>query len=535
MLLLLYKQYRLNCELLMDCPKCKSPYGRTSHVPLLLVGCGHSLCDVCAAALFSQNSIVCPECKAVSAAESVTQLPKNMALLLMSQVPRAPLSADVHDICSAHQKKLEGFCEDEKKLLCINCILLDGHKSHEISPITKAAAAERRRLAEATSETQLVEEKLRTLLSDVVSFRLRLTESANAKRVQVATVYKEIVGVIQERESALRRDIATVLEKEEDSLDKRTRSIETQLKTIEQFRESAERSHRELECELLQKSDSRAKQAADANTPVISPAFAIGFPEVHKETELTILWKTLCPALMMTTAAKPVPAKTKTKKPATPGSGTKGGPQKLPQKSQPQKPRKGTVRGDRAKAKTPGSDGVHSTLDRLVNQGSVIKSESRPKPTPKASVSIQKINVSLAGVAAPTAPQGKSKEEALALGEEAVAAEQETGLRPIHIADIFATLRERREKHKGGRLAEALSAGGSSSGGSDQMEKEGTPKTAKAQEEEKIQRPSVAPLLPLFPQVAPVPSETGENDKISLSTMLERLNEYIYVFCILSS
>ena len=30
---------------------------------------------------------------------------------------------------------IEAFCEKDKSLLCIDCILEDGHKNHEISSI----------------------------------------------------------------------------------------------------------------------------------------------------------------------------------------------------------------------------------------------------------------------------------------------------------------------------------------------------------------------------------------------------------------
>jgi len=42
-------------------------------------------------------------------------------------------------ICSDHGKKLEAFCEKDNNLLCIDCILSEKHKNHEIVSIVKAA------------------------------------------------------------------------------------------------------------------------------------------------------------------------------------------------------------------------------------------------------------------------------------------------------------------------------------------------------------------------------------------------------------
>ena len=43
-------------------------------------------------------------------------------------------------LCKLHPtKKIEAFCEKDFKLLCIDCILSDRHKNHEIISVAKAA------------------------------------------------------------------------------------------------------------------------------------------------------------------------------------------------------------------------------------------------------------------------------------------------------------------------------------------------------------------------------------------------------------
>lgn len=46
-------------------------------------------------------------------------------------------------MCEAHDKKIEAFCDLDKKLLCIDCILNENHKSHEILSLEKASAKEK--------------------------------------------------------------------------------------------------------------------------------------------------------------------------------------------------------------------------------------------------------------------------------------------------------------------------------------------------------------------------------------------------------
>ena len=42
-------------------------------------------------------------------------------------------------MCKLHpMKRIEAFCEKDFKLLCIDCILSERHKNHEIVSISKA-------------------------------------------------------------------------------------------------------------------------------------------------------------------------------------------------------------------------------------------------------------------------------------------------------------------------------------------------------------------------------------------------------------
>lgn len=39
----------------MQCPQCAKPYAHEKHVPRILVGCGHTICEVCAFNQVNQN------------------------------------------------------------------------------------------------------------------------------------------------------------------------------------------------------------------------------------------------------------------------------------------------------------------------------------------------------------------------------------------------------------------------------------------------------------------------------------------------
>ena len=50
------------------------------------------------------------------------------------------------NICEAHKKKIEAFCDIDKKILCIDCILNENHKAHEILALDKATTKEKNTL-----------------------------------------------------------------------------------------------------------------------------------------------------------------------------------------------------------------------------------------------------------------------------------------------------------------------------------------------------------------------------------------------------
>lgn len=100
----------------MDCYKCKTQYNDADHVPRLLIQCGHSICERCTSDLFSNYTIICPECNSHNYASSLQTFPKNLALLNVNetknkkQIKTSSILTPKNDvICKKHLKKVEGY------------------------------------------------------------------------------------------------------------------------------------------------------------------------------------------------------------------------------------------------------------------------------------------------------------------------------------------------------------------------------------------------------------------------------------------
>jgi len=132
----------------MECFKCHLPYNDNENCPRLLIACGHSLCQTCLHKAFSQSTVVCPECQTVNKASQLSDFPKNLALLHIKPPPSSSLekkhqprdtspgvSNNNYPLCKKHKKRIEAFCENDRQLLCITCILEEGYKNQEICSI----------------------------------------------------------------------------------------------------------------------------------------------------------------------------------------------------------------------------------------------------------------------------------------------------------------------------------------------------------------------------------------------------------------
>jgi len=284
----------------MECPKCRHLYQRDVNVPLLLIKCGHTLCNSCAKNIFNEKSIRCPECNSESTITSLSSLPKNMALLsifpAIKSQPKITKGSSKQTIsCELHKKEVEAFCMDDLNLLCIDCILVDGHKAHDISPMPQAYDKEKDKLKENIEAAAKVEEKLFTMLTDIENFKTELNSRASEKKECIESMFKEIFRVVYERQKVLKENIENTLKREEDNLISITSQIKDHLGSISSFRESIVKIEEEGVSELLSKARTRKEFAEKVNSPLPTPSFTVNFGEIRRDTELNILWKMLCP------------------------------------------------------------------------------------------------------------------------------------------------------------------------------------------------------------------------------------------------
>lgn len=96
----------------MNCFFCHLTFS-SARIPRVLIDCGHTVCESCLISRHSNNSVCCPECKQINFG-ALESFPKNLTLLNLQQTNSG---------CSVHRKPYEAYCEKDKELLCVSCIL----------------------------------------------------------------------------------------------------------------------------------------------------------------------------------------------------------------------------------------------------------------------------------------------------------------------------------------------------------------------------------------------------------------------------
>jgi virulence-associated protein VapD len=175
---------------------------------------------------------------------------------------------------------------------------VDGHKSHDISSIPQARDREIEKLLQAFEVVNKLETTLTSALSDLEAFKCEIRLKADEKISNITSLYRDIINIINERETLLKQGITNTLQKEESNLQRTENSIKEQLANIKLFKESIADVQSESACKLLSKARACKDLLSKANTTPPSISFSINFGEVKKDNELTTLWKILNPGVV---------------------------------------------------------------------------------------------------------------------------------------------------------------------------------------------------------------------------------------------
>lgn len=138
-------------------------------------------------------------------------------------------------LCDVHGKNVQGYCLEDRRVLCIDCILSGDHKNHEICAIDKAAKQERDGLTKKFQHAKLLKDMLGGSILKIRSHE-EVLRSTTADYIQkVSATIQEVRQQLEERERQIVAELEAKLQKELKHLSTKEREALTQLEHIEQF------------------------------------------------------------------------------------------------------------------------------------------------------------------------------------------------------------------------------------------------------------------------------------------------------------
>uniref|UniRef100_UPI00398E4C51 nuclear factor 7, brain-like n=1 Tax=Pristiophorus japonicus TaxID=55135 RepID=UPI00398E4C51 len=210
--------------------------------------CGHNFCRSCITQCCEKTETnSCPECR--------EQFPEinlrvNRALANLAEKVRNlkldPEKKESKHRCEEHQEELTLFCETDKKLICVRCLVAKdqrGHKSHNFMEIDEAAQMYRDKLKSslesATKRKDSAQDTARQQEQQISGVR----EQSSSLQTRITSEFAKMHQILTEKEQRLISDL-----REEEG--KILKSMEENLRGIQQELDCAEKEILKLQRQM---------------------------------------------------------------------------------------------------------------------------------------------------------------------------------------------------------------------------------------------------------------------------------------------
>lgn len=269
----------------MECPVCVCKFKSSLNLPCILPGCGHTICLPCVKTLFISGSLKCPQCGRVSTSSSAESFPVNFALL--------EITTSKESLCEKHGKNIEAYCEKDRMVLCVSCILEDGHNSHEIMAITKAAKDYKGYVEDTLANLEQTEQSLIRNQTDIDSMEDSAKETYASLEGEYIELYSSIKTAIEERQDEILRRLKENLDAEIDSIKTKREMNMKQMESILYTKQGLREIFKMEDMDVLMKGQDRDTILKSSNIKVAAVTPNRPFATFNKETEVNYIWKVI--------------------------------------------------------------------------------------------------------------------------------------------------------------------------------------------------------------------------------------------------
>ena len=201
-----------------------------------------------------------------------------------------------HQKCKFHQhKKIEAFCETCLQTLCIECILKQDHKTHEMLSVEEASKRQLENFISKANSSQKLNWELDSQILRIQSHLNSIEESARQEREKISQVFTEVRQKIVEREQLLKKRISDALDTQQALYKQRIQNLKDQIRCIADAKSERDKIQAESDFMILQKSKLRQDLIVESSKEVPNYDLKNSIPEFNKENEIAIIVKLLLP------------------------------------------------------------------------------------------------------------------------------------------------------------------------------------------------------------------------------------------------
>ncbi|XP_060555093.1 uncharacterized protein LOC132715958 [Ruditapes philippinarum] len=185
------------------------------------------------------NEFQCNDCSNV---HNVLAILKNHKLVSVKEANVASISFKMKalDICDQHQHSLEFFCEDEKKLCCSTCAIVNHRKCHSVVEIEKIAGKITSPISTLGDELKEAKEAAESVARHIRSSKDQLAEDIKEIQVEIRQIRDEVMRIfddledsVAQRAEILLRETLENLSKKQTLNEKHLTDVTSSLETIE--------------------------------------------------------------------------------------------------------------------------------------------------------------------------------------------------------------------------------------------------------------------------------------------------------------
>ncbi|XP_014353688.1 zinc-binding protein A33-like isoform X1 [Latimeria chalumnae] len=233
---------RLRREL--SCPLCLNLY-----TDPILLRCDHNFCRACifGAQPSPVGNLRCPKCQTVVHSRDCR---KNQSLANFV-VSFKQANGDRHHYCDDHRERLQLFCEEEQKAICLVCTTSEDHRDHRHVPITEALKEYKKKLEDSRRALQQKEKEAKGCFRMETEEIKEVKERKKYLKMKIREEFGKLQDFLQKEGKKLNEELERMEEHYVKILEDKKENISNQISQLENAASEVEKTLDQTEPELL--------------------------------------------------------------------------------------------------------------------------------------------------------------------------------------------------------------------------------------------------------------------------------------------